>query len=95
MAKRSSSSRASYLPLISFVALVLSGIAWLLAFVLNQVGVGAGIVGIIDTVAKILMIIVILFVAYAYVKNKAIAYKIIYWIAAVIAILFSILLVVL
>lgn len=94
--KKTTVSKGGLITTLAFYGIVISAVAWLISFILGQVGVDAKIAGILDIIAKVLMTIVALVVAYGYVRNrKNIAYHIIYWVAAAIAIIFSILFVVL
>jgi hypothetical protein len=86
MAKKSNSiSNASLLSTLAFWGLFFAALIFVVVGALRLFGLTGGIlIGILEIVAKVLLLVAVAIPAYGYVNGKKKAWKIVYWIALVV-----------
>jgi hypothetical protein len=88
MSKRNSNGNPTdWAKFFAFWGLVISAALFVVSLILNKVGANLGsVAGIIQLIASIFLLLAIAIPAYRYVRGRRIAWKIIYWVCLVIAV---------
>lgn len=92
MAGKKSSSSTSIMDVLSFVAVVVGGIALLVAFILGKVGISVTLVGILSKIANIIGWIVLCILSAKYIKTQSKVWMWVLWAIALVMIVVGIIL---